>query len=140
MGEISKHKTINAPVQAVFNYISDPRNAPSFINSINRIVSGPEGTPSQGQVWRAEATLLGKQSVINLRLARLDPPHAVTFSIDGDPHGILSLRLSPDEGAQSRTRVAINLDVPKVPSIFLGAIMGNLLEGDMQRLKDRLEA
>ena len=139
MGDISKHTTINAPVQTVFNYVSDPRNAPSFINSINRIISGPEGKPSQGQVWRAEATLLGKQSVINLRLHQLDPPRGVTYAIDGDPQGILSLRLSQDSSEQPRTRVAINLDVPKVPSIFLSAIMGNLLEGDMQRLKDRLE-
>ncbi len=139
MGDISKQTIIDAPVQAVFKYVSDPRNAPTYINSISRIVSGPEGMPSQGQVWRAEATLLGKQSVINLRLHQLDPPHRVTFAIDSDPQAMLSLRLSQESGGQSRTRVAINLDVPKVPSIFLGAIMGNLLEGDMQRLKARLE-
>ena len=139
MGDISKQTIIDAPLQAVFKYVSDPRNAPTFINSITRILSGPEGTPSQGQLWRAEATLLGKQSVINLRLHRLDPPHIVAFAIDGDPQGMLSLRLSQDAPGQARTRIALNLEVPKVPSIFLGAIMGNLLEGDMQRLKAILE-
>ena len=140
MGDISKQTIINAPMQAVFGYVSNPRNAPAFINSISRIISGPEGTPSQGQVWRADATLLGKQSVINLRLQHLDPPHRVAFVIDGDPQAMLSLRLRQDSGGALRTHVAINLDVPKVPSIFLGAIMGNLLEGDIQRLKERLEA
>lgn len=140
MGDINKQTVIDAPVQSVFKYVSDPRNAPTFINSITRIVSGPDGAPEEGQVWRAEATLLGKHSVINLRLHRLDPPHSVAFAIDSDPHAVVSLRLSPESGGQSRTRVAINLDVPKVPAVFLGAIMGNLLEGDMARLKARLEA
>jgi len=140
LGDINKQTIIDAPVQSVFKYISNPRNAPTFISSISKIVSGPDGVPKEGQVWRAEATLLGKQSVINLRLHRLDPPHAVAFAIDGDPHAVVSLRLIPEARGQSRTRIAINLDVPKVPSIFLGAIMGNLLEGDMARLKARLEA
>ena len=139
MGDINKQTVIDAPVQSVFKYISNPRNAPTFINSITKIVSGPDGEPKEGQVWRAEATLLGKQSVINLRLHRLVAPNAVVFAIDGDPHAVVSLRLTPDSGGKPSTRVAINLDVPKVPSIFLGAIMGNLLEGDMTRLKARLE-
>jgi len=140
LGDINKQTIIDAPVHAVFKYISDPRNAPTFINSISRILSGPDGIPSEGQVWRAEATLFGKQSIINLRLQKLDPPVGVVFAIDGDPHAVLSLRIVPDTNRQSRTRVDLNLDVPKVPSIFLGALMGSLLEGDMARLKSRLES
>ena len=140
MGDVKKQTVISAPIEAVFRYVSDPRNAPGYINSIEKIVSGPEGSPAQGQVWKAEATLMGRRSQIDLRLQRLDPPRAVAFAIDGDPAGVLSLQLRPGDGQRPQTHVALTLEVPKVPSIFLGAIMGALLEADIARLKARLES
>lgn len=137
MGEITKHAVIEAPAEQIFAYVSDPRNAPSFIESINQIVSGPEGPPVRGQVWRAEATLFGKRSTINLRLHELQAPRLVRFAIDGDPSAVLSLDLSPNGGRQ--TRVSLHLDVPKVPSLFLNGLMSGILEKDILRLKRTLE-
>ena len=139
MGDISKKTVINAPPEAVFRYVSDPRNAPTYISSITRIISGPQGTPAEGQVWQAEANFLGKRGYIRLRLVEMRPNYSVRFAIEGEPQALLSLRLLPDESARS-TQVSLLLDVPSVPTIFIGALMGGLLEGDMARLKSVVEA
>jgi uncharacterized protein YndB with AHSA1/START domain len=138
LGDISKKALINAPIEAVFKYVSDPHNAPSFISSITRIISGPQGAPSEGQVWQAEANFLGRRGYIRLRLAEMRPNQVVRFTIEGEPQATLALRLSPDDGAR-RTQVSLLLDVPSIPSIFLNGFMGGLLEGDIARLKRAVE-
>ena len=138
MGDISKKALINAPTEAVFKYVSDPHNAPSFISSITRILSGPQGTPTEGQVWQAEANFLGRRGYIRLRLAEMRRNELVRFTIEGEPQATLLLRLSPDESA-GRTQVLLLLDVPSIPGMFLNGLMGGLLEGDIGRLKRAVE-
>jgi hypothetical protein len=136
LGTVNKHATIAASVEDVFEFTSNPRNAPSYINSIRRIIAGPDGAPQQGQVYRAAANFLGKATTIDLRVAELRPPYLVRFSIEGEPAATLSLRITPPE---SSTRVALTLEVPSVPGFLLEGLMGGLLGGDMARLKRALE-
>ncbi|HYO49153.1 MAG TPA: SRPBCC family protein [Chloroflexia bacterium] len=138
MADISKQTIIELPGETVFKYVSDPHNAPHYITSITRIVAGPQGAPSEGQVWRAEANFMGSRSTINLRLTALRPNQLVQFTIEGDPQATLTLRLATDQ-ANTRTRISILLDVPSVPAILLNMLMGGLLEADMGRLKRMLE-
>ncbi len=139
MGRLTRQTTVNVPVEKVFKYLSDPRNAPSYISSITRIISGPDGVPQEGGLWRAEANFLGRRSVVALRLARLQTDSIVTFSIEGEPRAVLSMRLQPERQGTS-TQVSLLLDVPSVPDLFLNGLMGGLLSGDMTRLKRQLEA
>jgi uncharacterized membrane protein len=136
LGTISKHGTIDAPADKVFTYAANPRNAPKFISSIERILSGPEGTPEQGQVWTARANFLGRPTTVDLRLVTLRPPKLVRFAIEGEPAATLTLRLLPDGRA---TEVDLELEAPSVPGFLLNALMGGLLEEDMARLKREME-
>jgi uncharacterized protein YndB with AHSA1/START domain len=138
LADISKQAIIEVPGETVFKYVSDPHNAPRYISSITRILAGPQGAPSEGQVWQAEANFMGRRSAINLRLTALRPNQLVQFTIEGDPQATLTLRLATDE-ANTRTRISILLDVPSVPAILLNMLMGGLLEADMGRLKKILE-
>ncbi|HEX9991227.1 MAG TPA: SRPBCC family protein [Chloroflexia bacterium] len=138
MADISKQVIIEVPNETVFKYVSDPHNAPHYITSITKIVSGPQGAPAEGQVWRAEANFMGRSSTINLRLTALRANQLVQFTIEGDPQATLTLRLATDE-ANTRTRISILLDVPSVPAILLNMLMGGMLEADMGRLKKILE-
>ncbi len=138
MGRLTRETTIGVPVEKVYTYVADPRNAPNYISSISRIVSGPEGQPEEGGVWRAEANFLGRKSVVALRLARLNTDDQVIFSIEGEPRAALSLKLKP-LAKGTGTYVALLLDVPSVPDFLLGGLMGGLLSGDLARLKRALE-
>ena len=138
MGRLTRQTTINVPVGKVFAYVADPANAPNYISSISRIVSGPNGQPQEGGLWKAEANFLGKRSTVALRLARRDPDRLVTYSIEGEPSALLAMKLEP-VGQGNSTHVALLLDVPRVPDLFLNGLMGGLLSGDMARLKRTLE-
>ncbi len=138
MGRLTRQTTIDVPVQKVFDYISDPRNAPYYISSITRILSGPDGQPREGGLWRAEANFLGRRSLVALRLARLQTDSLVTYSIEGEPRALLVMKVEPDHKGTG-THVSLLLDVPSVPDLFLSGLMGGLLSGDMSRLKRALE-
>lgn len=138
MGDLSKNTTIEAPLETVFNYVADPHNAPAYSSSIRRIVSGPEGRAGIGQSWRVEANFLGQPRLILLRLSELHPPHAVRFTLEGDPQASLLWRFV--EGPRpGQTRAWLTLEVPSVPSMMLNLVMGSLLSSDVERLKAALE-
>jgi len=108
------------------------------ISSIKKVISGPEGAPAVGQVWRAEANFLGQDKLLNLRVAELVPNKLVRFALDGDPQAVVQLRLAPDSTSQS-TDVALSLEATGIPTIILNAVLGGLLGQDMLRLKHLLE-
>jgi uncharacterized membrane protein len=139
VGEISKQVTINAPAKRIYNYVVDPHNAPRYISSITRIISGPKGAQAKGDVWRAEANFFGQTRVLNLRLDETLANRLVRFALDGDPQAMLLLQLKPD-GDADETTVSLTLDVPSVPTIFLGALLGGLLSDDLDRLRQTLES
>ena len=138
MGEIHKQITVGAPLKAVYAFVSDARNAPKYISSIKKVLSGPEGAPAVGQVWRAEANFLGQDRALNLRVADLVPNKLVRFALDGDPEAVVQLRLAPDATSEG-TLVALSLDATGIPTIILNAVLGGLLGQDMLRLKHLLE-
>ena len=139
MGDLTQQTTINASPESVFKFVADPHNAPRYISSINRIISGPSGLPTIGQDWQAEANFLGRHVTVTLRLVELVPNRLVHFTMEGEPQAILTLHIAPGDKAPE-SRVSLTLEVPSVPSIFLTAIMSGLLAGDMSRLKGLLES
>jgi uncharacterized membrane protein len=139
LGEIVKSVEIKAPVQKVYSYVVDPWNAPRFISSITKVISGPEETPTKGNVWRAEANFLGQKREVNLRLHNAVENKAVRFVLEGDPQAVIVLQLTPG-GTGHNTSVTLTLEVPGVPTLFVNALLGGLLGEDMARLKENLEA
>jgi len=138
LGELSRQTVIAAPIETVFGYVSDPHNAPHYISSITRITSGPQGSPEEGQRWHAEAHFLGRPARLMLRLAEIRPPRSVRFAMEGDTPATLSLRLAGSD-PPGYTKVLLSLEVPSVPGLLLGGLMGGLLSADLARLKRQLE-
>jgi uncharacterized membrane protein len=138
LGELSRQIVIGAPVDRVYQYVSDPRNAPRYISSINRILSGPEGPVAMGQTWKAEAHFLGQPRLLNLRVAQLVPNSRVQFVLDGDPQASLLLRLVGDDEGQN-SAVSLTIDVVGVPTLLVTAVLGALFTEDLKRLKNILE-
>lgn len=137
LGEINKHVTIDAPVQAVYSFVSDPRNAPRYISSITKVMSGPNEAPAPRQVWRAEADFLGQRRDINLRIRDLVPNKLVRFVLEGDPEATVEIKLI-GETAQTTT-VYLSLEANGVPGMLMNALLGGLLQQDMVRLRRLLE-
>jgi uncharacterized membrane protein len=138
LGEINKQVTIDAPVAKVYGYVADPRNAPHYISSIKQVMSGPDRAPATGQIWRAEADFLGQRRQINLRIGELVPNKHVRFVLEGDPEAVVHLHLHGNQHA-SRTAVSLSLEATGVPTFLLNAVLGGLLQEDMERLRRLLE-
>jgi len=138
LGELVRQAVIAAPVEAIFDFASDPYNAPSYISSIISVSSGPKEDFQPGQSWQARANFLGQPADITLRLTRLLRPHAIEFALIGDPAATLTLHFHPSPRPRE-TGVSLTLKVPSVPSLLLQALMGSLLSADMTRLKSRME-
>ncbi len=139
MGEIVKQIVIDAPANKVYRYVVDAHNAPLYISSITRIISGPDGTPAKGDVWKADANFFGQQRVLNLRLDALSVDKAVRFVLEGELEATLLLRMSAGSSPSS-TAVSLTLEAPSVPAILLGALLGGMLGEDLARLKRNVEA
>jgi uncharacterized protein YndB with AHSA1/START domain len=138
LGELTNEATLNAPAEKVFQFVADPHNAPGYISSIKRIISGPGGPPAVGQTWQVEANFLGRPANLTLHLARLVPNRLVAFTLEGEPQATMSLHLDGGDNP-NQTRVSLTLEVPSVPSMLLSAFMGSLLAGDLGRLKSKIE-
>lgn len=139
MGDLAREAEIGAEPERLFDFVSDPANAPRYISSITRIISGPQGTPAVGGRWLAQVQFLGKPEQLNLRITRLQRPHIVEFAMEGDPNALLSIRIAR-AGGSSKTFVSLGLNVPSVPGFLLGGMLGGLLAGDLERLRRIMES
>jgi hypothetical protein len=137
MGSITNDIVIQVSPADAYKYVADPHNAPRYISAIRRIDSGPKGPPVEGQVWQAEAELLGNVRPIHLRLAELRPGRHVRFTISGNPPVEISIDIRPE--GDSKSEVNFTIESPNFPSILMNAVLGNILTGDLRRLKAILE-
>lgn len=139
MGTLTRQATIAAPIAHIFQFTSDPHNAPRYISSITEILSGPKGKVRTGEKWQAHAHFLGRPTTITLNLLELHAPHRIVFALEGDPEAVLTVRLV-QEDRSPHTLVSLTLEVPSVPTILLQGFMGGLLAEDMKRLKSLMES
>jgi hypothetical protein len=139
MGTVQKQGLIQAPVEAIYNYVASVQHAPDYITAFTEVISGPEppGPPVVGQRYRVRASFLGNNVVLGLRLARLEPGHLVQLAMEGQPSGTITIELTPQPGDQG-TQVSASLDTPQFNSIMLNMVMGGMLEEAMTRLQRTL--
>ena len=138
MGRITTKTTVNVSPSEAYKYVSDPRNAPRFISAIRHIESGPTGAPAEGLVWRAEAEFMGKARHINLKLAEIRPGKLVRYTISGDPDLEITLSLRP-ANTPNNTEIELTVVASSIPTFLMNAVLGNMLAGDLRRLKGILE-
>src|SRR5213083_819456 len=89
MGDLTRETTVNALRESIFKFAADPHNAPKYVSSIRRIISGPTGDPTLGQTWQAEANFLGRNVNVTVRLAELVESEVVRFVLEGEPRSIM---------------------------------------------------
>jgi len=138
LGDISKKVNIKVSPDAVYQYVSDPRNTPRYISAILKIDEAAFEMPAQGQVWPADANFMGSRRKISLRIEELRPNSRVRYSINSDPPALLTMILSPD--GPNSTEAELAVDVPGIPGLLLNGVMGGMLSSGMARLKEILEA
>jgi uncharacterized membrane protein len=138
LASISNDIAIAVPAEAAYRYVSDPRNAPNYISAIRRISAGPQGNPAEGQVWQAEADLMGSRSEIDLKIAQMVPNRLVRFSVRSDRDIDIKVEVRPR--GSNGCEVNLTVDAHGVPAMLLNLVLGGMLQSDLKRLKGVLES
>lgn len=139
MGNVSKHGLVRATPETVYQYVADVAHAPEYISAFTHVLSGPEpsGPPAVGQFYRVQASLLGQQVVLGLRVAQLEPGQLVELALEGNPSGHLRIHLTPEDGGAA-TKVEASLDTPSFNTAMLNMVLGGVLDDAVHRLNRTL--
>ena len=128
MAKLEKTITINAPVEKIFNYISEPTNLPEFWPSLGEVTDVqrlPNGGHSNRWVYkmagmRFEGTSEDTERVVNQRLVS---------KTKGGVESTQTWTFQPEAGG-TKVTFAVEYTVP-IP------VLGKLAEGIIVKMNDR---
>jgi uncharacterized protein YndB with AHSA1/START domain len=138
---------IEAPPEAVFDYLSDMKTHPEWANPKAKMemeeVSG--GPPARGATYRSRALFIGKPVSANLAVTEFDRPRRFTFALVHHQEGKKdqsyeqSFRLAPSGGGTIVEKVVGGGVNPVVGYLAYPAIRADAMTS-LRNLKARLEA
>ena len=140
MGNVQKHGRVHAHPDAVYAFVADVLNSPQYITAFTQVLSGPEppGPPSIGQRYRVQASFLGNNVPLTVRLSHLLPGRLVQMTLEGNPNGTITIQMAPTADGTG-TDVTTSLDAPAFNSMMLNMVMGGVLEEGLHRLNRALQ-
>ena len=138
---------IDAPPEAVFDYLSDMKRHPEWANPKAKMkmeeVSG--GAPAKGATYHSRALFIGKPVSADLTVTEFDRPRRFTFSVmhhqDGkkDASFEQSFRLTAAGGGTMVEKVVGGGGNPVVGYLVYPAIRGDAM-ASLRNLKTRVES
>lgn len=118
MATISETVIINAPIERVFDVVTDPRRTGDWNPNIVDI-SRPSPLPAQvGTSWVQTVLMMGRQQRMNCRVTELDRPVSGRLDISGDQHATITTVCEPVPGG---TRVTQTIEF-RPPGGLFGSI------------------
>jgi carbon monoxide dehydrogenase subunit G len=103
--------TISAPPKKVYEFLSEPTRATSFIPGLSRIHDVKPATTQPGQTWSYEFDWFGFVVSGNSRCTRSEDPKVYEFqTITGNP-STWTYQIEPD-GSNTRLTLAVQYEVP----------------------------
>ena len=138
---------IDAPPEAVFDYLSDMRRHPEWANpkakmEMEEVSAGP---PAKGATYRSRALFIGKPVSADLTVTEFDRPRRFTFSLVHHQEGKKdvsfeqSFRLAATNGGTVVEKVIGGGGNPVVGYLAYPAIRGDAMTS-LRNLKARVES
>jgi carbon monoxide dehydrogenase subunit G len=79
MPTVTKSTVVEAPLENVFAFISDPNRAPTFIPGLNRISNLSSAEPKVGRTWEWEFNWFGLLLSGKTECRQFEPPRVYEF-------------------------------------------------------------
>jgi carbon monoxide dehydrogenase subunit G len=79
MPTVTKSTVVEAPLEKVFAFISDPNRAPTFIPGLNRISNLSSAEPKVGRTWEWEFNWFGLLLSGKTECRQFEPPRVYEF-------------------------------------------------------------
>lgn len=106
---------IDAPPQAVWDFISDIRRAPEWVTVMKEVLFVSDESIKQGSVYRERSQVAGSTSETEWRITEFDPPRRQVHETN-EPmlQAVLTMEVTPDgDGTRLMHRTDFNL-MPRV--------------------------
>ena len=151
MPRVERQIIIQAPVETVFNYLADFSRHPEWARNRLRIEQTPGGTVAAGVTFRSAAGMWGGIRRDEVTVVEFVPNSKIAFEAVGAfGHHRQELVLD-DQGGRTRLRksqepLGLPSHVPfalavfgRLPPSLQKLVIGRILEGDLRRIKARVE-
>jgi uncharacterized protein YndB with AHSA1/START domain len=120
---------VRAPVQAVFDAITDPNRGPQWNPNILDVSDLSSNLVQQGTTWRQTTVLMGRPMQLACRVLTFDPPREGVLEVSGPYHAKITTRCRPSEGG-TRVSQSVEFQLPGGP---LGSMAGKLVAVKLQQ-------
>lgn len=139
-----EHSTfINRPPQEVFDYVTQPSNAPKWqgtVESAEWISEGPVGVDS---TWRGVNKFMGRKIEATLEITSWDPPNGHGFKDVGGPVPFENTWKFEDKEGGTQVTMSGQAELGgffKLAEGLVGKQMDKQMETDLANLKQLMEA
>jgi hypothetical protein len=146
MGVIQRQTSVNATDQEVFNYLVDVTNHSQWASHQLEVTKSSEGPAQAGSVFETVGHQFGEQPG-TVTITEAVPNQKIVYESDGKVgHFRHQFLIQPDaDGSVKLTKMMEMLEVRNLPlkimrPIVSGFIAPRGLDGDLQRIKEKLEA
>ncbi len=112
MPTVIESAVITAPPQKVFEFVSDPKRAPTFVPGLNRISNLSAPTPQAGRTWEFEFNWFGLILSGKSECKRCEPARLYQFQTVSGARSTWTYRCEP-EGSQTRLTLEVEYEPPQ---------------------------
>ena len=125
--QVTVEHRIAAPVERVWEALTDIGRAPEVITGIERVEVLSDGPFAVGTRWRETRRIFGKEATEEMYVTAAKAPERYVVESDSrGVHYISEFTLTPDEGGATSVRLVLDAETEKKS---LGGAMGKFLGG-----------
>lgn len=124
MTEVSVELEVDAPVEAVWEVVSEPRHLHHWERHVAKVRDLPAGPLHAGASYTAVMRFLRVSADVHVRILRWEPPRCAEFRLTGPLQAVVRTTLRPLRGGRTTLRHEVDYAFPLGP---IGAIAARSL-------------
>ncbi|MDP8955815.1 MAG: SRPBCC family protein [Actinomycetota bacterium] len=108
MSVVEVEVDVEAPLDAVWKVVSDPKNLPRWNRHIVSVEGVPDDGLRKGSAYTTHVSFMGVHATINAKVVELRPPEYARVQLSGLIDGTVETWLEHREGGKTRLRHRID--------------------------------
>jgi uncharacterized protein YndB with AHSA1/START domain len=143
MTRVEAEAIIAAPVERVFDAITDPKQGSRWNPNILAVTDLSSFPVQKGTTWRQTTVMLGRPTELDCQIVGFEPPHQGVLHVSGPQQATIVTSCLPTERGTRVTQV-VEFHLPGGPlggmaAKFIGPRMQRELDETLNRLKEIVE-
>ncbi|MBI4261289.1 MAG: SRPBCC family protein [Actinobacteria bacterium] len=110
MTRVSTTVEVEAPLERVWEVVSDPRNLPRWDRHITAVEGVPDSGLEEGTTYETELRFMGLHSHVHAEVEELDPPSYARIRLSGLLEAEVITRLAALDGGRTRLEQVVDFE------------------------------